>query len=121
MSEIYDKKLREVIRQTSKETGIPIQEGVYMQFSGPNFETPQEIQMARILGADAVGMSTACEATAANHMGMQICGISCITNLGCGMLDVPLSDEDVRETADRVAPQFKKLVTAAIVNIAKVI
>ncbi len=121
MSEIYDKKLREVIRQTSKETGIPIQEGVYMQFSGPNFETPQEIKMARILGADAVGMSTACEATAANHMGMQICGISCITNLGCGMLDVPLSDEDVRETADRVAPQFKKLVTAAIVNIAKVI
>lgn len=70
--------------------------------------------MCRILGADAVGMSTACEAIAANHMGMRICGISCISNLGCGMTEQPLSHEEVKETGDRVAPLFKQLVTGAI-------
>ena len=75
--------------------------------------------MARVLGADAVGMSTACEAIAANHMGMRICGISCVTNLACGVTDQPLSHEEVKETADRVAPLFKQLVTESIVNIHK--
>lgn len=70
--------------------------------------------MCRILGADAVGMSTACEAVAANHMGMRICGVSCISNMACGMTDQPLSHEEVKETADRVAPQFKQLITEAI-------
>ena len=73
--------------------------------------------MCRILGADAAGMSTAAEAVAANHMGMKVCGISCITNLGCGMLDQPLSHAEVQETADRVAVGFKKLITQSILNI----
>ena len=117
MSEIYDKDLRELIRATAKEIGINLREGVYMQLTGPNFETPAEVRMCRILGADACGMSTACEAIAANHMGMKICGISCISNLGCGMSDEPLSDEDVKITANRVAPLFRALVTGTIEKI----
>ena len=119
MSEVYDKDLQEIIRKTAKELGIPLQEGVYIQLTGPNFETPAEVKMCRTLGADAVGMSTACEGIAANHMGMKICGISCISNLACGLTDQPLSHQEVQETADRVAPLFEKLVTASIVNMAK--
>jgi len=119
MSSVYDKDLQDIIRQTSKELEIPIKEGVYIQYTGPNFETPQEVKMARILGADAAGMSTACEAMAANHMGMKICGISCITNMGSGMSDNPLTHVEVQETADRVAPLFKQLVTGVITNIGK--
>ena len=119
MSNIYKKDLQEIIRSTAKELGIKLQEGVYIQLTGPNFETPTEVKMCRILGADAAGMSTAAEAVAANHMGMKVCGISCITNLGCGMLDQPLSHEEVQETADRVATDFKKLVTDSIINIYK--
>ena len=117
LSEIYDKDLRELIRATAKEIGVNLREGVYMQLTGPNFETPAEVRMCRILGADACGMSTACEAIAANHMGMKICGISCISNLGCGMSDEPLSDEDVKITANRVAPLFRALVTGTIEKI----
>ena len=119
MSEVYDKDLQEIIRKTAKELGIPLQEGVYIQLTGTNFETPAEVKMCRTLGADAVGMSTACEGIAANHMGMKICGISCISNLACGLTDQPLSHQEVQETADRVAPLFEKLVTASIVNMAK--
>lgn len=119
MSNIYKKELQEILRSTASELGIKLQEGVYIQLSGPNYETPTEVKMCRLLGADAAGMSTAAEAVAANHMGMKVCGISCITNLGCGMLDVPLSHTEVQETADRVAVDFKKLVTQAIVNIYK--
>ena len=119
MSDIYRKELQVIIKDTAKELNIPLQEGVYIQLTGPNFETPHEVKMCRILGADAVGMSTACEAIAANHMGMKICGISCISNLGAGMSEEPLSHTEVQETADRVAPLFKQLVTASIQNIAK--
>ncbi|MDD2978358.1 MAG: purine-nucleoside phosphorylase [Hespellia sp.] len=121
MSEIYDKDLRDVLRSTASDLGIKLQEGTYIQLTGPSFESPHEVKMCRVLGADAVGMSTANEALAANHMGMKICGISCISNLGCGMSDVPLCHEEVQETADRVAVQFKALVTAAIENIHKVL
>lgn len=121
MSEIYKKDLQQIIRDSAAKLGIKLQEGVYIQLTGPNFETPQEVKMCRILGADAAGMSTAAEAVAANHMGMKVCGISCISNLGCGMLDQPLSHEEVQETADRVAGQFKELVTEVIVNIHKVL
>ena len=117
MSDIYKKDLQVIIRNTAKDLGIKLQEGVYIQLTGPNFETPQEVKMCRILGADAAGMSTAAEAVAANHMGMKVCGISCITNMGCGMLDQPLSHEEVQETADRVAVDFKRLITACIINI----
>lgn len=119
MSGIYDAKLRETIKTTAKSLEIPLQEGVYIQLTGPNFETPAEVWMCRILGADAVGMSTACEAIAANHMGMRVCGISCISNLCAGMTDKPLSHIEVQETADRVAPIFKRLLTASIIDIYK--
>ena len=97
MSHIYDEDLRDIIRSTAFELGIRIQEGVYVQLTGPAYESPYEVKMCRILGGDAVGMSTACEAVAANHMGMKICGISCISNLACGMTDAPLSHREVQE------------------------
>ena len=116
MSEIYRKDLCQIIREAAADLAIPLREGTYVQLTGPNFESPHEVAMCRILGGDAVGMSTACEAIAANHMGMKICGISCISNLGCGMTDQPLSHEEVKETADRVAPLFKKLITESIIR-----
>ena len=119
MSDVYKKDLQDIIKKSASDLGIKLQQGVYIQLTGPNFETPAEVRMCRILGADAAGMSTAAEAVAANHMGMQVCGISCISNLGCGMTDTPLTHEEVSETADRVAGQFKQLVTESIVNIHK--
>jgi purine-nucleoside phosphorylase len=118
MSDVYRRELRGIIKEVAKVEGIELQEGVYLQLSGPAYESPAEVQMCRILGADAVGMSTACEALAANHMGMKVCGISCITNMACGITDQPLSHAEVQETADRVAPIFKKLITASITKIA---
>lgn len=117
MSEVYDKDLQRLLMASGQKLGMNLREGVYIQLTGPNFETPAEVRMCRILGADAVGMSTACEAIAANHMGMRICGISCICNLGCGMTDQPLSHSEVQDTADRVAVQFKKLIYGAIEQI----
>lgn len=114
MSHIYDEELQALIRKAAVENDIPLKEGVYIQLTGPNYESPQEINMCRVLGADAVGMSTACEAVAANHMGMKICGISCISNLAAGISPTPLTHTEIQETADRVAPQFEKLVTEAI-------
>ena len=121
MSDVYKKDLQEIIRTTAKENGIKLQEGVYIQLSGPNFETPAEVRMCRTLGADAVGMSTAAEAVAANHMGMKVCGISCISNMCAGISNETLTAEEVDETAARVAGQFKQLVTESIVNIHKYI
>ena len=121
MSEVYKKDLQEVIRTTAKELQIPLKEGVYVQTTGPNYESPEEIQMFKILGADAVGMSTACEAMAANHMGMRVCGISCISNLAAGISKHPLTHAEIQEMADRVAPMFKQLITESVVNIAKTV
>ena len=117
MSEVYSRRMQDAIRAVSKELDIPVREGVYLQLTGPSYETPAEIRMCRTLGADAVGMSTACEAMAARHMGMEICGISCITNLAAGMTEGRLDHAEVQETADRVAKQFKKLVTGVITHI----
>ncbi|MBU5479186.1 purine-nucleoside phosphorylase [Eubacterium sp. MSJ-13] len=117
MSEIYDISLRKVIKKTAVSLDIDLKEGTYLQFTGPAYESPAEIRMARVLGADAVGMSTACEAVAANHMGMMICGISCISNMASGMSVTPLSHKEVQATADRVSSDFKKLVTESIKNI----
>ncbi len=114
MSAVYDRELCGVIRTSAKKLGVPLREGVYMQFPGPAYETPAEIRMARALGADAVGMSTACEALAARHMGLRTAGVSCITNLASGMLDRPLSHEEVQQTADAVAARFTALVTDVI-------
>ncbi len=114
MSEIYDKDLAQLLLDTAKQEEIPLKEGVYLQFKGPQYESPAEIRMSRTLGADAVGMSTACETIAANHMGMKICGISCISNLASGMSENPLTHKEVQETADRVAPLFKRLIKKSI-------
>ena len=94
-----------------------MQEGVYMQFTGPAYETPAEVRLARTLGGDAVGMSTACEAMAAHHMGMEVCGISCITNTRSGNVNRKIRSQEVQETADRVAKQFKELITGIVTNI----
>ena len=114
MSHVYDKDLQQIIRETAKENDIYLQEGIYTQLTGPSFESPAEIRMLRTLGCDAVGMSTVVEAIAANHMGMRICGISCISNLAAGMTDQPLNHEEVQEAADMAAPRFKKLVTESV-------
>ena len=116
MSEVYSKRLQDVIRKCAADCGIGLQEGVYVQFTGPNYETPAEIRLAQSWGGDAVGMSTACEAMAARHMGMEICGISCITNMAAGISKVELNHKEVQETADRVAKSFKELVTKVVVN-----
>ena len=110
MSSIYDPELISDIKKSAAKVGINIKEGVYLQTPGPNYESCAEIQMYKILGADAVGMSTACEAIAANHMGMKICGISCISNLAAGIAKHPLTHAEVKETADRVSVQFEELI-----------
>lgn len=114
MSKVYDPQLQEVIRAKAEECNIPLKEGIYVQLTGPSFESPAEIRMLRTLGADAVGMSTVVEAIAANHMGMKICGISCISNLAAGMTANPLSHKEVQEAADLAAHDFKKLVTEVV-------
>ena len=98
---------------------IDLKEGTYIQLPGPNFESPAEIRMCKAIGADAVGMSTACEAIAANHMGMKICGISCIANPAAGISKKPLTHEEVQQSADLAAPKFQKLVTECICRMGK--
>jgi purine-nucleoside phosphorylase len=114
MDTIYDKKLCDFIRDTAKKEQIPLKEGIYLQTTGPNYESPAEVRMMKLLGAHAVGMSTAVEAIAAKHMGMRVCGISCITNMAGGTSVQPLSHEEVSAMADRTAPLFKRLVIKTI-------
>ena len=114
MSHIYDVELQDLLRKVAKENNVFLQEGVYTQMTGPSYESPAEIRMLRTLGTDAVGMSTVVEAIAANHMGMKIYGISCISNLAAGMTLNPLSHKEVQEAADMAAPNFKCLVAEAI-------
>ena len=104
--------------ETAAELGIPLREGVYFYCYGPQYETPAEVRAARILGGDAVGMSTAPEVIVASHCGMEVLGISCITNMACGISKEPLSHTEVQETADRVAPLFKRLITASVTKLA---
>ena len=117
MPEVYSRRLRKIIENSAVTAGVPLRRGVYIQTTGPQYETPAEIRAYERLGADAVGMSTAIEAIAARHAGMEICGISCISNLAAGISVNPLTHAEVQETADRVAPLFKKLVTQAIKDI----
>ena len=117
MSEVYSVRMRDIIKKVAADMGIQIQEGVYVQLTGPAYETPAEVRLCRSWGGDAVGMSTACEAMAARHMGMEVCGISCITNMAAGMSSEQLDHKEVQETADRVAKQFKALVTEIVGNI----
>lgn len=116
MSEVYKRDLQEVIRQASKSLDIKLLEGIYAQLTGPSFESPAEIKMLGAAGVGAVGMSTVVEAIAANHMGLKVCGISCICNPAAGISPVPLTHEEVQEAAAVAAPLFKKLVTEAIMG-----
>ncbi|MEE1087200.1 MAG: purine-nucleoside phosphorylase [Schaedlerella sp.] len=114
MTSLYDPELQKLITETAKSEQIPIQKGVYVQTSGPNFESAEEIRMYGILGADAVGMSTACEAMAARHAGVRVCGISCISNMACGISKVELSLLDVQQVADQRADEFERLISSII-------
>ncbi len=117
MSHIYNPKLQELAKQCAEKLSIELKEGIYIQTQGPNYESPAEIRMAKLIGADAVGMSTACEAIAANHMKMDIIGISCIANLAAGISPHPLTEEEVLEAGRQVAEKFTALVSEIITNI----
>ena len=117
MSRAYDRRLRAIAAQTALEKGITLREGVYAWFNGPTYETPAEIRMARVLGADAVGMSTVPETIAAVNAGMQVRGISCLTNMAAGILEAPLSHQEVTGTAERVRGTFRALLDGVIEKI----
>lgn len=117
MSETYSKRLIENLKTIYEKHGIRFVSGVYAGLTGPSFETPAEIRMLRILGADAVGMSTIPEAIAARHCGMEVCGISCITNMAAGILDQPLTHEEVIETSNMVKEKFKAVLRDLIRDI----
>lgn len=110
MTEVYDKGLRDIVKKTASENGIGIKEGVYIQFTGPSFETPAEIRMAAKLGADVVGMSTACEAIAARHAGMKVCGMSYVSNAAAGLSDKQLSHEDVQKASSLSVSKLEALI-----------
>lgn len=117
MSNAYDKDLRNKVKEIAKNLNIELREGVYTMFTGPTYETPAEIRMARILGSDAVGMSTVPEVIVANHSGMKVLGISCMTNMAAGILEQPLNHEEVMETSERVRENFITLITNIIKEI----
>lgn len=110
MSSVWDAQARETALAAAQKCAVNVRQGVYMLFGGPQFETPAEVRLARILGADAVGMSTVPEAIAASHMGMKTLGISCLTNMGAGILNQKLNHEEVLETGERVKASFTALV-----------
>lgn len=114
MSDVYTKTLRQSLKAKAQEVDITLEEGVYAMYAGPNYETPAEIRMLRTMGADATGMSTVPEALVASHAGMQVIGISCITNMAAGVLDQKLDHSEVVETANRVKQEFLKVVSLAI-------
>jgi purine-nucleoside phosphorylase len=117
MTEVYSLRLRKVADESASALGFSLAHGVYAACQGPSYETPAEIRYLRIIGADAVGMSTVPEAIVARHMGMEVLGISCITNMAAGVLSQPLKHEDVLETARRVRGQFISLLQGIISRI----
>lgn len=114
MSEVYSRRLRGITDAVAREQGLPIEHGVYIAVTGPSYETPAEIRAFRVLGADAVGMSTAPEAIAARHMGMDVLGLSCISNMAAGILPQPLTEQEVIETTGRVRAEFIALLEGVI-------
>jgi purine-nucleoside phosphorylase len=114
MSEVYSRRLRAIADEAARSIGLPIEHGVYVAVTGPSYETPAEIRAFRILGADAVGMSTAPEATVARHMGMEVLGISCITNMAAGILPQPVTEQEVIDTTTRVRAEFIALLEAIV-------
>ena len=114
MTEAYSPELRRIASETAAELGITLHEGVYAGLTGPSFETPAEIRYLRTIGADLAGMSTVAETIAANHMGMEVLGISCVTNLAAGLSGERLSHEEVLETGRRISGTFLKLLSALL-------
>ena len=114
MSAVYSAELQELVVEEAKAIGIEVRRGIYGALSGPSYETPAEIHLLRNLGADAVGMSTVPEAIVARHMGLEVLGISCITNMAAGISDEPINHEDVMATGDRVRETFTELLRRVI-------
>lgn len=114
MTEAYSRRLRDVTRETAEELSFPIFEGVYAALLGPSYETPAEIRFLRTIGADLVGMSTACEAIAANHLGMEVLGISCVTNPAAGLSGKKLEHEEVLAIGRRISGVFSQLLQSAL-------
>ncbi|KEZ50814.1 purine-nucleoside phosphorylase [Metabacillus indicus] len=117
MSQAYSRDLRTLAKNAASELGIKVQEGVYVGNTGPAYETPAEVRLARVLGGDAVGMSTVPEVIVANHAGMKVLGISCISNMAAGILDQPLSHDEVMETTEMVKTNFLNLVKKIVEDI----
>lgn len=117
MTYAYTRDFFEIARKSAQETGVKLFEGVYIYAKGPQYETPAEIRACAALGADAVGMSTVGEVIAARHCGMNVIGISCITNMAAGIVDKPLCHEEVLATSERVSDEFCRLTTAIIKNL----
>ncbi|KEZ51498.1 purine-nucleoside phosphorylase [Metabacillus indicus] len=117
MSQAYSRDLRTLAKNAASELGINVQEGVYVGNTGPAYETPAEVRLARVLGGDAVGMSTVPEVIVANHAGMNVLGISCISNMAAGILDQPLSHDEVMETTEMVKTNFLNLVKKIVEDI----
>lgn len=117
MSEAYSKELRQLAKAVAAEQGIELREGVYVGLLGPSYETPAEIRMLRILGGDAVGMSTVPEVIVARHMGVKVLGISCISNMAAGILEQSLSHDEVMETTEKVKTQFLALVNGIVAKL----
>ena len=117
MSHVYTPALQAVARESAKALGIRLQEGVYMYFPGPQYETPAEIRAARLLGADAVGMSTVPEAIVAAHCGMQVLGFTLCTNMAAGVLDQPLDGSEVIAAGQAAGPKFTALVKACLARV----
>lgn len=118
MSEVYCRKSRDLLKKLGTELDIPLQTGVYAALRGPTYETPAEVRMLRVLGVDAIGMSTVPEAIAARHLGMRVVGLSCITNLAAGMDAKKLSHREVQDQAQKLIKQFSALLGRAIPEIA---
>jgi purine-nucleoside phosphorylase len=114
MSEAYSPRLRQLADQAARAAGLAIEHGVYIAVAGPSYETPAEIRAFRVLGADAVGMSTVGEVLVARHMGLEVLGISCISNMAAGILPQPLTAEEVLETTARVQDQFIALLEGVL-------
>ncbi|MDD6159555.1 MAG: purine-nucleoside phosphorylase [Oscillospiraceae bacterium] len=116
-SRLYTPRLQEVARKAAQKLNIPLREGVYMYFHGPQYETPAEIRAARVLGADAAGMSTAPEVIAAGHCGMEVLGFSLLSNMAAGILDQPLSEQEVLRAAENARHQFSALVLECLAGL----
>jgi purine-nucleoside phosphorylase len=119
MSEAYDSGMRTIALEVARQKMISLRQGVYIGLQGPSYETPAEIRMCRLLGADAVGMSTIPEVIVANHMGIRVLGISCITNMAAGILPQKLTHKEVMDTAEKVRETFHSLLQGIIPKLAE--